>query len=55
MNETDLRMAIRANPHSIAAQAYRMGLKDKSAELSKEIEKFGFGIKGESYRRKGRV
>lgn len=39
ITEEDIRRFIRAYPNSSVAQAYRMGLKDKSLELATEIEK----------------
>lgn len=40
MNEEEtIRDVIKVYPNSVVAQAYRMGLKDKSLELAPKIEK----------------
>lgn len=39
IDEETMRKVIKVYPNSVVAQAYRMGLKDKSLELAPEIEK----------------
>jgi hypothetical protein len=47
MTEEQVRIYIKKYPRSVLAMAYRMGLKDKSMELSPMIEKlFENPIKG---------